>query len=123
MRDLIVVIFLTGVSCDAGLDAREDIFRDFIVDVADIHCRKNSYIHTAMIMTNILGKSVDVNFTKESYFEGEKPKMIVTLQKMLQTLLELAVIVGRMQGKIFSGILLFMWQTSIVGRIHTSTQP
>ena len=58
------MIFLACVRCEAMKDAREDVFRDFIVEVKDIECRKNSYIHTAMIMTNILGKSVDVNFTK-----------------------------------------------------------
>ena len=91
MRDMIVrilVIFLTCVRCQVVKDAREHVFRDFVVEVKDIDCKKNSYIHTAMIMTNILGKSVDVNFTKESYYEGEKPKMIVTLQKMLQSLLK-----------------------------------
>ena len=83
-----LLIFLAGTQCENVNDARDAIFRDYIVEVKDVHCTKNSYIHIAMIMTNILGKSVDINFTKDSYFEGEKPKLILTLQKMLQSLLQ-----------------------------------
>jgi hypothetical protein len=82
-------IFFAVARCDdIAIDARDASFRDYIVEVKDMHNTRNSFIHIAMIMTNILGKSADVNFTKDSYFEGEKPKLIVTLQKMLHSLLK-----------------------------------
>lgn len=87
-----VIVFglvFCATMCDGEFgDARDLTFRDYIVDVQDIYHTRNSYVHVAMIITNILGKSTDVNFTKESYFEGEKPKLILTLQTMFQTLLK-----------------------------------
>ena len=63
-------------------DARNASFRDFIVNVKDVFNRKKSFIHVAMIMTNVFGNSKE----KPPASENEKPKLLQTLEKMLRSL-------------------------------------
>ena len=82
-----IILFLvfhivTTSSREVVEDARNASFRDYIVNVKDIHNRKNSFIHVAMIMTNVFGNSKE----KPPAIEIEKPKLLQTLEKMLRSL-------------------------------------
>ena len=72
----------------ANTDLRDRIFHTELVNISDIKLTEGPYIHTGMILTNVLGKTKHFqnNLTVEFQMVDKKPKMLIQFEKMLQSL-------------------------------------
>ena len=70
-------------------DRRLQVLASTLVTPADIKHTNNDYIHVAMILTNVLGKTKKIqnNITVEfQKYDEKKSKLLVEFEKMLESI-------------------------------------